>query len=71
MKKQLLIAAALCFAANPKDEEYQVTDDGQCFKTWHDANEHSKTIGVREVVTIKRGDCEIEEEVGTGKKGKK
>jgi hypothetical protein len=57
MNKKLLKAAADCFKANPKDETYHVTDDGQCFGNWHDANEHSRHIGVREVVEIKRSDC--------------
>lgn len=60
MNKKLLSAAAACFFANPKDELYHVTDDGQCFGTWHNANEHSKHINVREVVEIKRSDCEAE-----------
>ncbi len=57
MNKKLLVAAAACFFANAKDKLYQVTNDGQCFGSWHDANEHSKTIGEREVSEISREDC--------------
>lgn len=55
-------SAAEHFAANPTDKKYFVTRDGQCFKTWHEANEHSKTLGAteadRKVEEIDRADVE-------------
>jgi hypothetical protein len=64
MKKTILIAAAACFIANPKMDELHVTRDGQCFEKWHDANEHSKTLGStaddRLVEKVKRDDASEE-----------
>jgi hypothetical protein len=42
-----------------------ITRDGQCFDEWHDANEHSKTLGNlpedRHIEEVKRSDVEVKE----------
>ena len=68
MNEKLKSAAATCFFANPTDKLYHVTADGQCFNSWHDANEHSKYLGVRELVEISRRDCEGLDKNTEGKK---
>ena len=66
-------SAQLHFDSNPNAEKYHVTKDGQCFENWHDANEHSKTLGStsedREIVEVKRSDLE-KTEIEKPKKGK-
>jgi len=56
-KEELKAKAAARFASNPGVNELHVTTDGQCFKEWHDANEHGKTIGSRELLLVKRNDA--------------
>jgi hypothetical protein len=53
-KEKLYQSAQRHFDANEKDNLYYVTDDGACFLSWHDANEHSKTLGVRAIEEISR-----------------
>ena len=63
-------SAAEHFAVNPDVEKFHVTSDGQCFKEWHDANEHSKTIGKseedRKITIVKRD--EVADQIGKGGK---
>ena len=63
--KELKESAAQHFSVNPKVDVYHATRDGQCFENWHDANEHSKTLGNteadRHIEEIKRADCEVKE----------
>ncbi len=47
-------AAQACFKANPKADRYYQTADGQCFRHWHDANEHSKSLIVRNIEEVSR-----------------
>lgn len=51
-------SAAEHFASNPNVNLFFVTRDGMCFEKWHDANEHSKTLGTeaadREVLEVPR-----------------
>lgn len=71
MNEVIKKSAAEHFASNAKVDLFFVTRDGMCFEKWHDANEHSKSLGTeaadREVLEVKRSDVEVEEP----KKGKK
>jgi hypothetical protein len=56
-KKELRSIADECFEVNKQDDLYYQTADGQCFRNWHDANEHSKPLEVRTVVEVRRDDA--------------
>lgn len=56
-KEKLRSIADACFAVNPSHDLYYVTADGQCFKRWHDANEHSKGFEDRKIEEIRRDDA--------------
>ena len=63
-------SVAESFAANPKVNMFYVTRDGMAFEKWHDANEHSKTLGAtaedRKLEEVLRSD--VEEKATEGKK---
>lgn len=60
MNKENQKQIATAFAANPDVKTFHVTRDGQCFHSWHGANEHSKSLGTsdedRKVEEVKRED---------------
>ena len=56
-KEELKKVADDCFKANKNIDVLHQTADGQCFAHWHDANEHSKHIGVRDINEIRRNDA--------------
>jgi hypothetical protein len=58
-KQELRKIADKHFADNPTHNLYYVTADGQCFLNWHDANEHSKTLGNRTVEEFRREDAKV------------
>ena len=52
--EELKASADKHFKANPKVEKYFVTADGQCFEVEHNAINHSKTLGSKEIIEIKK-----------------
>jgi len=56
LKADKLKKAAASFLANPKDSEYHVTDDGQCFREEHGAANHARNLQVKKIEVIKRGE---------------
>jgi hypothetical protein len=50
------------FQDNLSHNLYYVTADGQCFTNWHDANEHSKTVGNRTIEEFKRENAKVKAE---------
>lgn len=67
MNKIITTAAELFFSDknHSKQDKVFITRDGQPFYEWHDANEHSKTLGSneadRKIEEIQRKDVTIEE----------
>ena len=65
MNKEIKEAAVLSFISNPKVDVLHITRDGQSFEQWHDANEHSKSLGAseddRKIEEVQRKDVPIEE----------
>ena len=63
MNELIKKSAAESFAANPKINMLHVTRDGMPFEKWHDANEHSKTLGTtaedRKLEEVLRSDVEV------------
>lgn len=65
MNKEIKDAVVAAFESNKNTELLHVTSDAQCFENWHDANEHSKTIGStendRNIVEVKRSEVIVTE----------